>query len=232
MIRFRACNPASPRRYFKEIILNTFTIRNTTFGIFSLICLLAFSGCSQKPSSEEIAAAVKAALEAEKTKEQAAAATAQEITLQVKAAMAEEKAKEQATPKPVTKPKQVAQEKLVQAAPAHKIACSNCGMVVSVNEIELEGKGSGLGAVAGGVAGGLVGNQVGDGSGQKIATVVGLVGGAIAGNKIEKTVKKTKVYDVTVRMDSGGERVLRHETAPGVVAGDKIKVENEHVVKQ
>ena len=105
-------------------------------------------------------------------------------------------------------------------------------MGVSVNDIEQEGKGSGLGVIAGGVAGGLAGNQVGNGSGRDVATLVGIVGGAIAGNKIEEKVKKTRVYDVAVKMENGEERVLRYNTAPGVMAGDKIKIEGENIVRQ
>lgn len=205
--------------------MNTSTTRNSAFGILVLISMLAFSGCSQKTSNEEIAAQVKAALAEEKAKEQAAKA----------AAPAPAPVAEAAAPKPAARTRPVARAKPVQAepeAPVKKIVCSNCGVVISVNEVELAGKGSGLGVVAGGVAGGLVGNQVGQGTGRDLATIAGLVGGAIAGNKIEQNVKKTKAYDVTVRMENGEELVLRHETAPGVVAGDKVKVEGNYVVRQ
>jgi outer membrane lipoprotein SlyB len=207
-----------------ESILNTDITRNSAFGIVALISMLTFSGCSQKPTSEEIAAQVKAALAEEKAKEQAAAPTP------APAPIAESAAK-----KPAETEKHVAHAKPVHskpAAPAQKIACDYCGTVVSVNEIEQEGKGSGLGVIAGGVAGGLAGNQVGNGSGRDVATLVGIVGGAIAGNKIEEKVKKTKVYDVTVKMENGEEQVLRYNTAPGVMAGDKIKIEGENIVRQ
>ena len=197
--------------------MNTNTTRNSAFGILALIGMLTFSGCSQKPTSEEIAAQVKAALAEEKAKEQAAAP-------------APVPAAKVAAPEPTAKHKRSAQAK--PAAPAKKIVCDNCGVVTSVREIELEGKGSGLGAIAGGVAGGLAGNQVGQGTGRDLATIAGVVGGAIAGNKIEQKIKKTKVYDVAVKMDNGEERVLRYETAPGVMAGDKIKVEGEQIARQ
>ena len=202
--------------------MNTKTTRNSAFALLALISLLAFSGCSQKSSSEEIAAQVKAALAEEKAKEQAAAP----------APAPEAKAE---APKPAAKPKHVAQAKPIQAesaSPAQKIACDNCGVVVSVKEVEQQGKGSGLGVIAGGVAGGVVGNQVGQGTGRDLATIAGVIGGAIAGNKIEENVKKTKVYDVAVRMENGEERVLRYETVPGVMAGDKVKVEGEHLARR
>lgn len=187
--------------------MNTNTTRNSAFAILTLISMLAFSGCSQKVSDEEIAA-------------------------QVKAELAKEKAKEHGTREPASETSHVTHEKTVQAESERKIACDNCGEVVSVKEIEQEGKGSGLGVVAGGVTGGLVGNQVGQGTGRDLATIAGIVGGAIAGNKIEENIKKTRIYDVTVRMENGEERVLHYKTAPGVMAGDKVKVEGEHVVRQ
>ncbi len=119
----------------------------------------------------------------------------------------------------------------IQVAPAKKAICSNCGVVVSVKAVEVEGKGSGLGVIAGGVAGGLVGNQVGQGTGRDLATIAGVVGGAIAGNKIEQKMKKSTVYDVAVKLENGEERVLRHNTDPGFAAGDKVWIENDLAVK-
>ena len=112
-----------------------------------------------------------------------------------------------------------------------KPVCANCGVVLAVNVTEEEGKGSGVGVVAGGVVGGLVGNQVGQGTGRDLATIAGVVGGAFAGNKIEKQAKKTKNYDITVKMDNGSERVYRQATVPDMVKGQKVKIENDVVVK-
>ncbi len=113
-----------------------------------------------------------------------------------------------------------------------KIVCKNCGVVLSVREIEVEGQGSGVGAVAGGVVGGLLGNQVGNGSGRDLATVAGVVGGAIAGNQIEKSSKKTKRYDIAVKMNSGEERIIHQAALPTVGKGDKIEIENNVIVKK
>ncbi|MDH2916549.1 MAG: glycine zipper 2TM domain-containing protein, partial [Gallionella sp.] len=117
-------------------------------------------------------------------------------------------------------------------APVPKV-CENCGTVISINMIEQSGKGSGAGVVIGGAVGGLIGNQIGQGSSKEAATLAGAVGGAIAGNAIEKNMKKTTVVDVAVKMDVSGEtRILRHTVNPNVVAGDKVKVEGEQIVKQ
>jgi outer membrane lipoprotein SlyB len=209
------------QQHFTEVILNSIT-RYSAFAILAIISILAFSGCSQKPTSEEIAAQVKAALAEEKAKEQAAAPAPAPVA-------------EAPSPNPVVQAKPVTKEKRAHAkpaAPAKKIVCDNCGVVVSVQEVEVAGKGSGLGVIAGGVAGGLAGNQVGQGTGRDLATIAGIVGGAIAGNKVEEKIKKTRVFDVTVKLDNGEERVLRSEAAPGVIAGDKIKLEGEKIVRQ
>ena len=104
--------------------------------------------------------------------------------------------------------------------------CGECGVVQAVHEVEAKGEGSGLGAVGGAVVGGVLGNQVGNGNTKKVMTAVGAVGGAVAGNEIEKRVKTTKSYEVTVRFDDGSSRVITEASAPTWRAGDKVKVVN------
>lgn len=106
------------------------------------------------------------------------------------------------------------------------VRCAECGVIQSVREIDVKGEGSGVGVVGGAVVGGLLGNQVGGGDGKKVMTVVGAVGGAVAGNEIEKRVKTTKSYEVTVRLDDGSSRVFTETTAPAWRSGDKVKVIN------
>ncbi len=104
--------------------------------------------------------------------------------------------------------------------------CAECGVIQSVREIDAKGAGTGLGAVGGAVAGGLLGSQVGHGDGTKIATVLGAVGGGFAGNEIEKRVKTTKSFEITVRFDDGSSRVFTEANAPTWRSGDKVKVVN------
>ena len=99
-------------------------------------------------------------------------------------------------------------------------------MVQSVHEVDVKGDASGVGAVGGGVVGGVVGHQVGHGDGRTVATVVGAVAGAIAGNEIEKQVKKTKNYEITVRFEDGSSRVITEPEATTWRAGDKVRVVN------
>jgi len=123
-----------------------------------------------------------------------------------------------------TQPAPVAHAAPVQAAtPA---TCAECGVIESVREIDAKGQGSGLGAVGGAVVGGLLGNQVGAGRGKDVMTVVGAVGGAVAGNEVEKRVKTTRSYQVTVRLNDGSSRVINEAGVPAWRTGDKVKVVN------
>ncbi|MDH2917845.1 MAG: glycine zipper 2TM domain-containing protein [Sideroxydans sp.] len=214
-----------------------------------LLALLAtLAACSPKPSTEEVAAQVKIALEAEKAQQ---AAQDKVVEEKVQAALAEEKAK-QAAAAPVAAPAPVAaataaapvkkaaapksahapaaNEKVNAPMTAMKPVCTNCGVVLSINKIEEAGKGSGLGVIGGGVVGGLLGNQVGGGTGKDLATLAGAIGGAVAGNAIEKNAKKTIHYDIVVRMEDGGERTYRQATEPALANGQKVKIENDSVI--
>jgi outer membrane lipoprotein SlyB len=53
--------------------------------------------------------------------------------------------------------------------------------------------------------------------------VAGAVGGGLAGNEIEKRVKTSKSYSITVRLEDGSTRVVNQATAPAWRAGDKVK---------
>lgn len=225
--------------------MNTY-LKLTALSLVAMLCITSLTACSQKPSSEEIAAQVKIAMEqAEKDKQTAAAQAAQTLQSSAAPAVAPVEAPVEApAQKPVkkhaaVKHKPVVHEREYEHEDEHamlpvetaKPVCANCGLVLAVNVIEEEGKGSGVGVVAGGVVGGLVGNQVGQGTGRDLATFAGVLGGAIAGNKIEKKAKKTRSYDITVKMDDGSERTYRQATDPGMVKGQNVKIENDVVVK-
>jgi len=112
-------------------------------------------------------------------------------------------------------------------APAYVAAvasCAECGVIESVREVDTKGAGSGIGAVGGGVIGGLLGNQVGAGRGKDVMTVVGVVGRAVAGNEVEKRVKTTKSYEVTVRLNDGSRRVITEANVPTWRSGDKVRI--------
>jgi len=133
----------------------------------------------------------------------------------------EKPAKKSAQPAVAAKPKSPPAQ-VASSAPVTK--CNDCGVIESVREIAAKGEGSGLGAAGGAVVGGLLGHQVGGGSGKQIATVIGAVGGAVAGNEVEKRVKATKSYDITVRLDDGSTRVINEVNAPSWRSGDRVRV--------
>ncbi len=108
--------------------------------------------------------------------------------------------------------------------------CANCGVVESISVVEVKGDGSYLGKIAGGVVGAMIGSQIGQGRGTTAAEIAGAVGGAVAGNEIEKRVKKTRHYDVIVRLQDGGAQTLSYAAEPAFRVGDKVKVENGALV--
>lgn len=211
--------------------MNTY-LNITALGLAAMLSITSLTACSQKPSSEEIAAQVKIAMDqAEKDKQTSAAQVEQPLQSSPEPAATPAEAPQPAKKQVAVKHKPVVHEHTMLPVESAKPVCANCGVVLAVNVTEEEGKGSGVGVVAGGVVGGLVGNQVGQGTGRDLATIAGVVGGAFAGNKIEKQAKKTKSYDITVKMDGGSEHIYRQAAVPDMVKGQKVKIENDVVVK-
>ncbi len=104
--------------------------------------------------------------------------------------------------------------------------CRDCGTVEVIREVQQDGQGSGVGIIGGAVLGGLLGNQIGGGRGKTVGAVVGAVGGGYAGNEIEKNVRSTKSYDITVRLDDGNTRVFSQPQPPAFQNGDRVRINN------
>ena len=102
--------------------------------------------------------------------------------------------------------------------------CHECGVVQSVNAVEVKGESTGAGAVVGGIAGLIIGNQIGQNKGRTLAKIAGAAGGAYAGNEVEKNMKKTVQYQVAVRMDDGSERTITQASDGGLTAGSHVKI--------
>lgn len=109
-------------------------------------------------------------------------------------------------------------------AAAAQAACAQCGVIESTRAVEVRPEGSGIGAVGGAVVGGILGNQVGGGHGRELATVAGAVGGVVAGNEIERRMKTTSGYEVTVRLEDGRAQVVREANPPAWRVGQKVKL--------
>ena len=108
--------------------------------------------------------------------------------------------------------------------------CANCGVIEAVNLVEVKGEGSYLGMIAGGVAGALLGSQIGSGRGTTVAEVAGAVGGAYAGQEIEKRMKAKQHYEVHVRLDNGGTRIVSYAERPELAVGTRVRVEDGSVI--
>ena len=123
------------------------------------------------------------------------------------------------------RPPQVTNPAPPTVAPAPPV-CHECGTVESINEVKVQGEGTGLGAVAGGVLGGVLGHQVGGGKGRDLATIAGAVGGAFAGHQVEKSVRSEKQYEVTVHFDDGNVRTFTQKSATGWHNGERVRLDN------
>ena len=110
--------------------------------------------------------------------------------------------------------------------PAPAGACTNCGVVRSVQLVEKKGDASGVGAIAGGVLGGVVGHQFGSGRGNTAMTIGGAAAGAYAGNEVEKNRNKKSYWRVSVKMDDGKTRTFTYANKPDYREGDRVKTLN------
>lgn len=107
--------------------------------------------------------------------------------------------------------------------------CQDCGTITSITPIKQKGSGSGAGAVAGAVAGGVAGHQFGSGRGNDAATVAGAVLGALAGNEVEKRVRASETYDVSISMDNGNQRTINVPALGGLSVGTAVRVNGDAI---
>jgi|GEM_PF-2346733 len=207
-----------------------------------LAAALALAACSEKPESanevatqqlieatqkaEEAAARAEAAQKAleqaeadKKAADEKAAAEAAEEAAAAK--LAAEKAKKRAAA--AAKPKPVAE--------TPKAVCTDCGTVTAITPVQIKGEGTGMGAVAGAIAGAVIGHQFGRGKGNTAAKVAGAAVGGYAGNAAEKNIRATTVYDVSVRMDDGGNRTVRVGDASALSNGERVRVAGDNIEK-
>lgn len=104
-------------------------------------------------------------------------------------------------------------------------ACLECGVIESINEIQIPASGTG-GAVVGGLLGGLLGNQIGKEGTRDIATLIGIAGGALAGRKIEQATNTTQRYDTIVILEDDSRRTFSSDTRPAWRIGEKVRIQN------
>jgi outer membrane lipoprotein SlyB len=120
--------------------------------------------------------------------------------------------------------------------PADAAACPQCGVVTSVNTVQVPVQDNGepiIGTVAGGVVGGVVGNQFGGGHGRTALTVLGAVGGALAGREIERNIKQQQTvtrYQLVARTNDGRTHTFHSATPFQYAPGQAIRVENNQLL--
>jgi outer membrane lipoprotein SlyB len=147
----------------------------------------------------------------------------------------EEKAKDESRSEKTVEHKPVRHETVRHeereaAAPAAPV-CNDCGTVVSVTPVTVQGKASGVGAVGGAILGGVLGHQFGGGHGKDAMTAVGAIGGALAGNQIEKSQRQSTRYDVTVRLENGETRTFSYASDPAVSVGTRVRVQGDNLIR-
>lgn len=124
---------------------------------------------------------------------------------------------------PAVAPREVVTAPVAAPQPVRAI-CADCGTVVSIDNVQQRGKGSGVGAVAGGVVGGILGNQVGKGTGRDLATIAGAVIGGVAGHNVERNVTPRTTYRTTVELENGQMHSFTQDAPPVWSVGDVIVV--------
>ena len=104
--------------------------------------------------------------------------------------------------------------------------CANCATVIGVREVAQGRETAGAGGEVGGLLGGVLGDQVSHGRANDAATAAGAIAGALAGHRVEKNVRSSKVYEITVHYDDGHAGVVRQSTAPPWRNGDRVQIVN------
>ncbi len=116
--------------------------------------------------------------------------------------------------------------------PAGAAPCNDCGKVTALSVTEKDGQGGAAGVIVGGLAGALLGHQVGKGTGKDVATIAGAAGGAYAGHQVQGKMNKVKTWNVTVRFDSGEQRVFSFDRDPAMTVGDPVKAAAGSIVRR
>jgi outer membrane lipoprotein SlyB len=115
-----------------------------------------------------------------------------------------------------------------------RTATPSYGVVSAVEQVSREGvSGPGTGAAIGGAIGALIGRQIGDGDSRSTATVVGAIAGAVIGHQIDRHQRgdgQARVR-VTVALDQGGELTIEEAEGQDLRPGDRVRVENNRVVR-
>lgn len=99
------------------------------------------------------------------------------------------------------------------------------GNIVSLREVEVKEKTSGVGSVAGGLAGAAIGSQVGSGKGSVLAVLAGGLAGIIGGQAIERGLSNSKAVEIVLKMEDTGSTIsITQKTDEKFVVGQRVQL--------
>lgn len=98
------------------------------------------------------------------------------------------------------------------------------GIVLRVDEVQIQRDERGIGAAAGGTLGGVVGSTIGSGRGTTLATAGGAAVGAAAGSAAERARGTRPAWKLEVELEDGSVVVVVQEQDDTFKAGDHVRV--------
>lgn len=107
---------------------------------------------------------------------------------------------------------------------ARQVQTVQRGVIVKLQEVNIEEDPGAVGVGLGGVAGGVIGSTMGKGSGRVLATVGGAVLGAALGALGEKALRTEKAYEFEIRLDNGSTVSIVQAIDDTFHAGDRVRV--------
>ena len=99
------------------------------------------------------------------------------------------------------------------------------GVILSVRDIKIKGKESGVGAIAGATAGGLAGSTIGDNTATKVlGGLGGAVIGGIVGNTAENLITGGNASEFIIQPDEGDPYSLVQVNDENLKVGERILI--------
>ena len=99
------------------------------------------------------------------------------------------------------------------------------GVILSVRDIKIKGKESGVGAVAGAATGGLAGSTLGDNTATRaLGALGGAVVGGLVGNTAEKLITGGNASEFIVQPDKGEPYSLVQVNDENLRVGDRVLI--------